>query len=42
MPLARIDLIKGNSAEYRQTIGDAALRAALTELKAIVDFPPAR
>ena len=24
MPLARIDLIKGKSAEYRQTIGEAA------------------
>jgi 4-oxalocrotonate tautomerase len=34
MPFARIDLIKGKSVEYRQTIGDAVYRAMVEILKA--------
>ena len=37
MPLARIDLIKGKSAEYRQTIGDVVYRAMVEILKAPKD-----
>jgi 4-oxalocrotonate tautomerase len=34
MPLARIDLIEGKSAEYRRTIGDVVYEAVVSELKA--------
>jgi phenylpyruvate tautomerase PptA (4-oxalocrotonate tautomerase family) len=34
MPLARIDLIKGKSAEYRKTIGDVVYQAMVEILKA--------
>jgi len=34
MPLARIDLIKGKSPEYRRTIGDAVYNAMVDILKA--------
>jgi hypothetical protein len=34
MPLARIDLIKGKSVEYRQTIGDVVYIAMVEILKA--------
>ena len=37
MPLARIDLIKGKSVEYRQTIGDAVYGAMVEILKAPKD-----
>jgi 4-oxalocrotonate tautomerase len=37
MPLARIDLMKGKSVEYRQTIGDAVYRAMVEILKAPED-----
>jgi 4-oxalocrotonate tautomerase len=34
MPLARIDLMKGKSVEYRQTIGDVVYTAMVEILKA--------
>jgi phenylpyruvate tautomerase PptA (4-oxalocrotonate tautomerase family) len=34
MPLARIDLIKGKSTEYRKTIGDIVYQAMVEILKA--------
>ena len=34
MPLARIDLIKGKSPEYRKTIGDVVYTAMVEILKA--------
>jgi 4-oxalocrotonate tautomerase len=34
MPLARIDLIKGKSPEYRKTVGDAVYQAMVEILKA--------
>jgi 4-oxalocrotonate tautomerase len=34
MPLARIDLIKGKSPEYRKTIGDVVYQAMVEILKA--------
>jgi 4-oxalocrotonate tautomerase len=34
MPLARIDLIKGKSVEYRQTIGEVVYTAMVEILKA--------
>jgi phenylpyruvate tautomerase PptA (4-oxalocrotonate tautomerase family) len=34
MPLARIDLIKGKSAEYRQAVGDVVYTAMVEILKA--------
>jgi len=34
MPLARIDLIKGKSSDYRRTIGDVVYRAMVEILKA--------
>ena len=34
MPLARIDLIKGKSPEYRQTVGDVVYQAMVEILKA--------
>jgi 4-oxalocrotonate tautomerase len=37
MPLARIDLIKGKPAEYRQTIGDVVYSAMVDILKAPKD-----
>jgi 4-oxalocrotonate tautomerase len=37
MPLARIDLIKGKPAEYRQTIGDVVYSAMYEVLKAPKD-----
>jgi 4-oxalocrotonate tautomerase len=37
MPLARIDLIKGKPAEYRQTIGDVVYTAMVEILKAPKD-----
>ena len=37
MPLARIDLIKGKSVEYRQTIGDVVYTAMVEILKAPKD-----
>jgi 4-oxalocrotonate tautomerase len=37
MPLARIDLIKGKSTEYRQTIGDVVYTAMVDILKAPKD-----
>jgi 4-oxalocrotonate tautomerase len=37
MPLARIDLIKGKSVEYRQTIGDIVYTAMVEILKAPKD-----
>jgi 4-oxalocrotonate tautomerase len=37
MPLARIDLIKGKTAEYRQTIGDVVYTAMVEILKAPKD-----
>lgn len=37
MPLARIDLIKGKSVEYRQIIGDAVYTAMVEILKAPKD-----
>src|SRR5580704_7611499 len=37
MPLARIDLIKGKPAEYRQTIGDIVYTAMVEILKAPKD-----
>ncbi len=33
MPLARIDLMKGKSVEYRQTVGDVVYTAMVEELK---------
>jgi 4-oxalocrotonate tautomerase len=37
MPLARIDLIKGKSVEYQQTVGDVVYRAMVDVLKAPKD-----
>lgn len=37
MPLARIDLIKGKPAEYRQTVGDVVYTAMVEVLKAPKD-----
>lgn len=37
MPLARIDLAKGKSAEYRKTIGDVVYNAMVDILKAPKD-----
>jgi phenylpyruvate tautomerase PptA (4-oxalocrotonate tautomerase family) len=37
MPLARIDLIKGKSAQYRQAVGDAVYKAMVEILKAPKD-----
>jgi phenylpyruvate tautomerase PptA (4-oxalocrotonate tautomerase family) len=37
MPLARIDLIKGKSAEYRQAVGDVVYTAVVEILKAPKD-----
>jgi hypothetical protein len=37
MPLARIDLIKGKSTEYRQTVGDVVYTAMVEILKAPKD-----
>ena len=37
MPLARIDLIKGKSTEYRQTVGDLVYTAMVEILKAPKD-----
>ena len=37
MPLARIDLIKGKSVEYRQTIGEVVCTAMVEILKAPKD-----
>src|SRR5262249_57655345 len=37
MPLARIDLIKGKSAEYRQAVGDVVYTATVEILKAPKD-----
>jgi 4-oxalocrotonate tautomerase len=37
MPLARIDLIKGKPAEYRQTVGDVVYTAMVEILKAPKD-----
>jgi len=34
MPLARIDLIQGKSAEYRRTVGDIVYEAMVEALKA--------
>src|SRR5271165_359983 len=34
MPLARIDMIKGKSPEYRQTVGDVVYQAVVEFLKA--------
>ena len=34
MPLARIDLAKGKSADYRKTIGDVVYDAMIETLKA--------
>lgn len=34
MPLARIDMIAGKPAEYRQTVGDVVYRAMVEVLKA--------
>ena len=36
MPLARIDMIKGNSAEFRQAVGDVVYQAMVDVLKAPV------
>lgn len=33
MPLARIDLLKGKSVEYRKTVGDVIYNAMVDELK---------
>ena len=37
MPLARIDMIKGKSPEYRQTVGDVVYQAMVELLKAPKD-----
>jgi len=37
MPLARIDLIQGKSAEYRRTVGDIVYEAMVEALKAPKD-----
>ena len=37
MPLARIDLVQGKSAEYRRTIGDVVYEAIVEHLKAPKD-----
>jgi 4-oxalocrotonate tautomerase len=37
MPLARIDLVRGKSAEYRRTVGDIVYEAMVDELKAPKD-----
>jgi hypothetical protein len=37
MPLARIDLIKGKPAQYRQAIGDVVYSAMVDVLKAPKD-----
>jgi 4-oxalocrotonate tautomerase len=37
MPLARIDLVQGQSAEYRRTIGDVVYEAMVEVLKAPKD-----
>lgn len=37
MPFARIDLIKGKPADYRQTIGDVVYTAVVEVLKALKD-----
>jgi 4-oxalocrotonate tautomerase len=37
MPLARIDMIKGKSPEYRQTVGDVVYQAMVEILKAPKD-----
>jgi phenylpyruvate tautomerase PptA (4-oxalocrotonate tautomerase family) len=37
MPLARIDLVKGKSPEYRKTIGDVVYNAMVDILKAPKD-----
>ena len=34
MPLARIDMIEGKPAEYRQTVGDVVYQAMVEVLKA--------
>ena len=37
MPLARIDLVKGKSADYRKTIGEVVYQAMVETLKAPKD-----
>ena len=37
MPLARIDLVQGKSAEYRRTVGDAVYEAMVEFLRAPKD-----
>jgi len=37
MPLARIDLVQGKSAEYRRTVGDIVYEAMVEALKAPKD-----
>ena len=37
MPLARIDLVQGQSAEYRRTVGDVVYEAMVEVLKAPKD-----
>ena len=36
MPLARIDLVRGKSADYKRTIGDVVYEAIVSILKAPV------